>query len=301
MTPIRHVVIYTGHEQNPLLGPYSQSVTKRIEMFQALNQYREECQRAPWNVLAVPGEELVDALKALPFKETLLVIPAGQSTLLDAVFSVAQKAFIKDEFFANGGRGYFTCGSSYLVSRVRKYTDLCSEQPDNKEPIVKISSLPLFEGTAEGPLCPYPGKKYHVGFYSDAVDVTDGKDSCTIFLSGGGSFFLGNTEQKVKVLIRYPAAELIRCKKQPEECKAWENAAILVSVGQGAALLSMFHPYYGPNDINVEAYERLFSGCGTNWKEVKERLSPFDHRMRFALHSMLIPLEDNVQFHENIL
>lgn len=292
MTPIRHVIIYRGHEQNPLLGPYSQSVAKRIEMFIALNHYRDECHRPRWNVTPVAGEELVDALRALPFKETLLVIPAGQSTLLDKVFSAAQMAFLKDEFFAQGGRGYFTCGSSYLVSRVRKYTDLCSEQPDNNEPIVKISNLPLFEGTAEGPLCPYPGKKYQVGFYSDAVNVTDGKESCTIFLSGGGSFFPGNTGQKIKVLIRYPEDELIRCKKPPSECKAWENAAVLVSVGQGAALLSMFHPYYGPNDINVEVYERHFPDCGTNWREVKERLSSFDHRMRFALHSMLIPLED---------
>jgi hypothetical protein len=63
-------------------------------------------------------------------------------------------------------------------------------------------------------------------------------------------------------------------------------------VGKGTALLSMFHPYYGPNDIDVEAYERTFPDCGTNWRAVQENLSPLDVRMRFVLNRMLFPLED---------
>lgn len=290
--PIRHVVVYKGHEKHALLGPYLQNIAKRIEMFNTLNQYREMQGRSRWNVTAIAGEELVEGLKALPFRETLLVIPAGQSTNLDKVFSIEQMIFIKEEFFAGGGRGYFNCGSAYWVSNKRIYTDLCMEQPVDRQPIVKTTNLPLFDGYSEGPLCPYPGKKYQVGFFSDAVRVTDGKDSCTIYLSGGGSFFPAKGEQNVRVLVRYPESELRRLKKSAEESKQWENAVILVSVGKGAALLSMFHPYYGPNDFNVEVYERYFPDSGTDWKAVKEKLSPLDERMRFVLNSMLIPLED---------
>jgi glutamine amidotransferase-like uncharacterized protein len=291
-TPIRYVVVYKGHEKSEVLGPYAQNIIKRIEMFNTLNAYRESLGRPAWKVTSIAGEGFVEGLKALPFKETLLVIPAGQSTNLDKVFSVEQMSFIKNEFFAEGGRGYFNCGSAYWVSKKRIYTDLCMEQPSDRKPIVKSTGLPLFDGYSEGPLCPYPGEKYKVGFFSDAVRVTDGKDSCTIYLSGGGSFFPESGEQKVRVLVRYLKEELERLKKTAEESKKWENAVILVSVGKGAALLSMFHPYYGPNDFDVEVYEKHFPDSGTDWKAVKEKLSSLDERMRFVLNSMLIPLED---------
>ncbi len=191
-----------------------------------------------------------------------------------------------------GGRGYFNCGSAYWVAAERVYADMCVEQPEERKPIVKRARLPLFQGSARGPLCPYPGARYQAGFFSDAVEVTNGRESCTIFLGGGGSFFPDNSDQKVRVLVRYPEAELLRLKKSAEECKAWENAAILVSVGKGAALLSMLHPYYGSQDIDVESYERYFPNSGTNWKTVQEKLSSVDQRMRFVLQSMLVPLED---------
>ena len=156
---------------------------------------------------------------------------------------------------------------------------------------MKTSNLPLFQGAAYGPLCPYPGNKYKVGFYSDAVRVASGKDECTIYLSGGGSF-VPDPDQPVKVLVRYPVSELERHGKPPEEHSLWENATILVPVGKGAALLSMFHPYYGPNDIDVERYNEAFPDSGTNWKEVHRKLSSHDVRMRFVLDNMITPLEN---------
>jgi glutamine amidotransferase-like uncharacterized protein len=286
------VIIYKGHEKNPILGPYSENIMKRIKMFNALNPYRERAQRPKWKVTSVAGEGLIDVLKDNNPKETLLVVPAGQSSNLDKVFSLYETSFIKNNFFDEGGRGYFNCGSAYWVSRKRIYTDLCTEEPKKRKTIVKISNLPLFEGVAEGPLCPYPGNRYRVGFFSDAVKVTSGKDACTLYLSGGGCFVPDETTQKIKVLVKYLPTELIRCGKSPQEIKKWENAGLVVSIGKGAALLSMFHPYYGPNDIDVETYEKAFPGCGTDWKLVKEALSPLDTRLNFVLNSMLIPLED---------
>jgi glutamine amidotransferase-like uncharacterized protein len=289
--PIRQVMIYAGHQNNPLLGPYFENIGKRIAMFNALNSYREQRGRLPWRVTVVAGEKIIDELAIIRPQETLLVIPAGQSTNLDRVFSSEELDHIQ-KFLAVGGRGYFNCGSAYWVSNQRVYSDLCTEQPEERKTIVKPARLPLFHGVARGPLCSYPGKKYNVGFFSDAVEVTSGKESCTILLSGGGCFIPDKSDQKLRVLVRYSEAELFRLKKTKEECKAWQNAAILVSVGKGAAMLSMFHPYYGSKDIDVEAYERNFPDSGTNWKAIHEKLSSVDMRMRFVLNSMLIPLED---------
>ena len=150
--PIKHVIIYKGHEKNPLFGPYPANIEKRIKMFNALNEYRREIQRPIWKVTSIAGEQIIDVLKDHNPKETLLVIPAGQSTNLDKVFSIAQTSFIKNEFFAKGGRGYFNCGSAYWVSEKRIYKDLCIEQPMECKTIIKTSNLPLFEGIAEGPL-----------------------------------------------------------------------------------------------------------------------------------------------------
>ena len=282
MNAIRHVVIYKGHEHSPLLGPYAQSVTKRIEMFLTMNKYREDQGRLPWNVAAVTGENLIAKLKALPVQETLLVIPAGQSSHLDAVFTHEQLSFIHHEFFAKGGRGEFNCGSAYWVSKKRLFSSTD----------VKVSQLPLFEGLSCGPLCPIPTNKYQVNFQSDATQITDGNTSCTIFLSGGGSFFAESETQAVKVLHRYLPQELSRFNVNQE----WENASILITIGKGAALLSMLHPYYGPDDF--DCFDRYFPGSGTDWKAVQETLSPLDDRMRFIFNTMLIPLED-IDFTEN--
>lgn len=293
MTAIRSVIVYVGHLEHPLRGPYADNVTKQIDMFYILNRYRKASGRAPWKITSVAGEKLIEALEKSKQEETLLVIPAGQSSNLDKVFSVAQTSFIKHEFLAKGGgRLYATCGASYAMSQLREYDGLSTQNPKARQITIKQSVFPLFEGLAKGPLCPFPGAEYKVGFYSDAVTVTNGKENCTIYLSGGGSFFPYPTTQKVKVLVKYLHSELHRLGKPMAECEDWENGTILANIGKGAILLSMFHPYYGPGDFDVEAYETAFPNCGTNWRAVRDNLSPLDVRMRFVLNSMLFPLED---------
>lgn len=291
MVRIANIVIYAGHKTTEVLGPYAENIQKRITMFTEMNRYREEIGRKPWEILQAFGEELNEKLARLNPENTLLVIPAGQSSHLDRVFSIAQTTFLKRAFIEKGGRIYVNCGSAYWCSQTRIYDDLCLENPEAPQTLIKKSTFPLFEGTSIGPLCPFPGKKYRVGFFSDAMDVTDGEETCTILLSGGGSFLLPNTQkQTIRVLLRYRETEVLRVGKT--ETEKWKNAAILVKVGRGAALMSMFHPYYGPQDIDTERYEQALPDCGTNWREVHDRLTPTDERMRFVLRSMLIPLED---------
>ncbi len=276
--PIAQVVVYRGHETHPLFGPYPANIRKRTEMFEYLNAYRT----TPWKVTTASGEELVHTLSCLNAQETLLVIPAGQSTTLDKVFEVAQLSFLKNGFFAKGGRGYFTCGSAYWASKTRIYKDLCTEQEENPQIIRKESRIPLFDGVAEGPLCPFPGKKYKVGFFSDAVRVSNGGDECTILLSGGGSF-IPNPGTNAKVIARYKKEELLRLKIREEEIPKWENAAIVVPIhGKPAVLMSMFHPYYGPQDVDAESYMQAFPDCGTDWRKVHALLSPLKERMHFV-------------------
>ncbi len=284
----KHIIVYSGP------GSYGDNIVKQIGMFDVLNEYRKKEGRPCWKVSSVGQQDLIPSLQASNPKETLLVIPAGQSSHLEADFSPEQTAYIQHQFLGlQGGRLYATCGASYMLSATREYNGLSVAHPDQRELCIKKSLFPLFEGTAKGPLCPYPGKQYKVGFYSDAVAVTNGKETCTIYLSGGGSFFLNESGQKVDVLVKYPKSELIRLGKSPEEWEKWSNAAILAKVGEGTILLSMFHPYYGSKDIDVETYEKAFPGCGTNWRAIKAQLSSLDDRMRFVLHSMLHPLEDS--------
>lgn len=200
-TYIKEVIIYKGHELNSLLGPYSDSIIKVLAMFRELNAYRGEISKPMWRITTVSGENLITILQRCNRKETLLVIPAGQSTHLDSVFSIHETDFLQKEFFMKGGRGYFTCGSAYWISEKRIYKDLCTEQPKEAKTLVKISKLPLFQGTAEGPLCPYPGEQYQVGFFSNAVRVMSGRESCTVYLSGGAVSFLGKMEIKQPVYL----------------------------------------------------------------------------------------------------
>lgn len=287
MNLIRHVVIYSGHHAHPLFGPYAANIPKRVAMFEYLNRFR----KMPWEIETVDGDKLVGHLQNLTPKQTLLVIPAGQSTRLDKVFTLAQVRFIK-EYIENGAFGYFNCGSAYMVSQKRIFHDLCEESPNIRRPIIKYSQLPLFNGVAEGPLCPFPGKKYNVGFFSDAVKVTDGTRVITIYLSGGGCFKIPReTVEKVKVLIRYLPGELKRHGIKDEEISDWENAAITTTVGEGKVLLSMAHPYYGPQDFDPEVYEKAFPDCGTDWRKIKSSLTPLEERMHFVYHSMIVPLE----------
>lgn len=296
MSPVRaiqQVIVYSGHQRTTELGPYAESVAKRVGMFKELNAYREASGRRPWRVNAVPGEELVDTLRQVEMDQTLLVFPAGQSSRLEKVFTLAQVQFLKEEFFGNGGRAYFTCGASYWASRKRIYKEVCLYRPENPITMVKESAFAVFEGISTGPLCPFPGVKYKVGFYSDAVEVESAEDCCTIYLSGGGSFVPDpDSKQNVKVLAKYKREELLRLGVKEEEIPEKERAAIMVSVGNGAALMAMYHPYYSSSDIDVDLYEKVFPDCGTDWKKVHSKLSSTDDRMRFVWYQMLVHLED---------
>lgn len=281
---LRHVIIYQGHASKPKFAPYSDSIERRVQAFVHLNRN--------WQIESVIGENLIDKLKSKDPKETLLVIPSAQSTHLDNSFSTQELDYLYHDFFSLGGKGYLTCGAAYWASSTRIFHGVCLEQMENPKTIIKQSRLPLFEGTVEGPLCPYPGKTYKVGFKSDAVTLESDYRNCTVFISGGGSFRLNpSSNQKVRVLARYPHYELMRFGKKKEECRAWENAAILTSIGRGAALFVMSHPFYHMNTIDVHLYEKTFPNSGTNWHDVKARLSSHESRMAF-LGDMINSLEN---------
>ncbi|HXF28358.1 MAG TPA: hypothetical protein VN457_00790, partial [Chlamydiales bacterium] len=90
--PISHVIICAAD------GSYADSITKRVQMFQKINLLRVANKQLAWKIETVAGPQLIDALKAAPIKETLLVVPAGESTKLDNSFTAEQTAFIKNEF-----------------------------------------------------------------------------------------------------------------------------------------------------------------------------------------------------------
>lgn len=288
----KHVVVYSGHKKGGVLGPYSENIRKRIDMFKDLNSYRAKEGHPLWDVTVTTGEDLVTTLSHLPIKESLLVIPAGQSSHLDKAFKKTETDYLTKEFFPNGGRGYLNCGSSYFASKKRIYDDICLENSTKTKRLEKVSQMPLFDGTAKGPLCAYPDSDYKVGFFHDAVKV-EGKDSsCTIMLSGGGSFlFPENSAQKSKVLARYSSDELVRLNILPKDHLKWQTAAIMVQIGKGAVFMGMFHPYYGKQDTNTERYEKNFPNSKTNWRYIHENLSSLDDRMLFVMNNFITPLE----------
>lgn len=276
-TSIEKVAIYTGP------GTYETHVPKNIAFFQTLNVCREKRGLSPWQVMEVGLEKLTCLDQP---KQTLLVIPAGQSSDLDKVFSVAQLQFL-NRFFLEGGRGFFTCGSAYWTAKKRIYHDVSTTHPTERVRMEKESRLPLFPGVAVGPLCPFPGHKYKVGFYSEAIQIESDEETCTTLLSGGGSFLLESPESNVQVLATYSKKELKRL-KQPEHL---QNAAVLTRVGQGAAVLSMIHPYFDPKDFETAHYQKLFPDAGTDWEAIPKKLSPLEERTHFVFEKLILPLE----------
>jgi glutamine amidotransferase-like uncharacterized protein len=255
-------------------------------MFERLNAYRKDL--PSWKVHTVVGEDLVQRMGTYKPETTLFVMPAGESTNFDKCFSIAQISFLQ-EFFLKGGKGFFTCGSAYWASQKRIFHGVCQLQPIAAKTVEKVSRIPLFRGTAEGPLCPFLVSKYKVGYYSDAVQVSNGKNECSFLLSGGGSF-MPDPNSNAEVLARYCHSELERLGKTKEEVARFENAAVLEPIGKGAVLLSMFHPYFGSEDIDVTTYEEAFTDSGTKWSEVQSKLSSEEIRMQFV-NEMLIRLE----------
>lgn len=292
-TWIRTVVIYKGHTEHPKFGPYADHIPKQIAMFETLNVYRKQFGRSEWQVLPTSGEELIQTLEKQEAKTTLLVIPAGPSSHLEEVFSPEQVTFIRKQFLKqNGGKLFATCGSSYMMSKTREFFGYCPQNLKFRELWVKKSAFPLFKGVAKGPLCPFNAAKYNASFYSEAVQVAGREDTCTLYLSGGGSFFLKENDSKTQVALTYLNSELIRLGKTSPESKLYQNAAIMTQVGKGFAFLSMVHPYYGSRDFDPAACQKAFPNSGTDWQYIQDHLSPLDLRMRFVLRQMLFPLED---------
>jgi len=280
--PIRSILIYGGDKEHSNLGPYAFNAKKKEALFRDLAAFREIQGKDSWEILTFSGKNLVGELERRNPRVTLLVVPAGPSSNFDKSFSAEQLAFLRERFFNCGGRGWFTCGSAYWVSRVRCYSGAES----------KNSLFPLFEGAAEGPLCPFPGNRYKTDFYSDAVKVTDGKSCCRLYLSGGGSFIPDKeSSQKVRVLARYSPKELRRLNIEEPALKKRENAAVMVSVGEGAALLEMFHPEYKAQDFDVERCKKAFPDCGTDWERVRSKIGSLADRVNFCL-ALLQPLEE---------
>ncbi len=69
-------------------------------------------------------------------------------------------------------------------------------------------------------------------------------------------------------------------------------AAILVRIERGAALLSMFHPYYGSQDLDPKRFRIAFPESSTNSEKIAAKLSPEKTRMSFVLEKFLFPLKD---------
>ena len=292
---IQGVVIFTGFGRRGQ-GVYSHNVQKRIDTFNHLNQLRRSAGQREWSVIPTRGEHLVNTLRERRNpSETLLVIPAGQSTMLDTVFKMEHTEFIKNYIFQGGAKAYLNCGSAYWSSKRRIYHGVCTVQPTQPKTIVKDSVLPLFEGTAEGPLCRFPGSKYAEGFFTDAVTVaeTDSPDAeCTVLLSGGGSFQLpSHSKETIQKIVRYAQRELNRLEIPKQDHKKWETAGIRGTYGKGSYVSLMFHPYYNQRDIDPIAYERAFPDSKTNWREVHGKLSSEETRMKF-LKRLLDPLEN---------
>ncbi len=258
----KQVIIYASS------GAYPSQIGKQTAFFKQLNAIRP----SKWEVLQVPGRDLEEALTKSCPKETLLVLPAGASSQLEAAFRQEKTANSIREFIVEkGARLLSTCGASYALSLAREF-----------DRSIQFSALPLFEGTAHGPLNRAPSR-------AEAVKVTNGEEECFLYVSGGGTLRpLPDTSRGATVLARYASEELIRFGREPQE---WENAALLVAMGKGKAVLTMPHIEMGPEDIH-SGIEGNFPDSTTNWQAVRANLSSLDQRLRFAYQSMIYPLEN---------
>jgi glutamine amidotransferase-like uncharacterized protein len=262
MNSIRQVLIYGAS------GCYADQVGKLKTLFYDLNHRRW----LKWRVTHIDGSCLAKELSVNP-KETLLVIPAGPSSKLEESFVQegtieAICEFIKEK----GGRIFATCGASYAFSLAREY---------NRS--IRFSKVPLFEGTAHGPISIQ-------SLEAEAVRVSNGKEEYSLFLSGGGTLRPLQREN-VEVLAKYVPQELNQRVRARQD---WENAAILCGVGAGSMILTMPHLEYGANDIGPEL-ETNFPK--TNWFELKNNLSSDLERLDFTA-SLLSNLEEENGFYQ---
>ena len=266
----RSVCIYSGH-RTPLglVGPYAESVEKGLHIFTSLKG-------KAWKVFTVEGAQLAHTLQSSKVKETLLVIPAGQSSRLDETLGSEVEAI--QMFVREGGSLFASCGAAYWLSSKRVWGDRCDANPHERVFTKKTNPAAFFLGKAWGPLCFYPGQEYNAAFWHGAIRLTNYKGkTIRVLLSGGGAFFPGKEEQQVESLATYCKDELSRFSKDEK----WSDAIIRCDCGKGTVILSMVHPMYGAEEIDVDAYAKAFPDRADNWREIRDNLSPKKERLAF--------------------
>lgn len=251
----RNVLIYRGHRRYPF-GPYADHIPLQKKMFEMLNTYRND--RPQWKVSLVSGGEIVKTLSSFEPKSTLFVIPAGESSHLDEVFQDEEIEKIQ-EFVLQGGKMSLSCGSAYWASEERTFLGE-----------TKQSRLPLFQGRAIGPL--FQTSKQ--GFPSKVVPIqaATNEENLSVFLHGGGIFDPLKTKP-------FQALQYYNLKKEETDKKI---AALISGYGEGAVLMSMFHIYFGADDLES------FRIRQKNWKR---DISPTYFRCK-TFAGMLESLED---------
>lgn len=294
LEPIETAVVYKGH-RTPPFGCYAECAMKQAHALAELNQVRLINGLRPWAIISTPGEQLMQTLRSLSPRRTLLIMPAGESSKIEAVFSPSEKQQII-HFLKDGGRAHFTCGMAYLGMWRRNYMY-------HKVVTSRLSSLPVTEGVAEGPLIPYrgelrPAEEFPDGLRvtTEAVTVTDGKIQCNAYVGGGGVFRLravpSQSGQKVRPVAWYMTSEIRRLRgSNVKDLSRWEIAAILASVKAGGVLKTMFHLEYGPDSIHPEALNTHFPDDGTNWHNVRENIEATEHNRLLLLGKMYGALE----------
>ena len=251
---VSRVLIYTGHRGG--LGPYHESVKGCVDTFTVL------AKRFSWKVCQVRGEDLTSTLAKQVFRKTMLVIPAGPSTILERTFA-EEELFNIEDACKKGVKLVLICGSAFLFSHIRAWQ--ASEKA--LKSTYKLSKMPLFPGIAKGPLYFSSHKNSDMTFRHQAVELSTKWGKIKLLNSGGGAFV--SEDEGVEVLATYSAEELERLKK----ATSWKNAIIKYRLGLGEILMSMVHFELGPEKIDEKMMKHLFRDREKDWAKIKKSLS----------------------------
>lgn len=262
MNSIKSIFIYQGHtlKQEGVIGTYQTDAINRLfEIIKFHNPHLE--------ISYVFGEHLIEsitnvALDAL--SSSLLVIPAGESSTLDAVFSTDEIITIQDST-KKGLNLFVTCGSAYWLAKKRLWGT-------GKNPSEKQSKIGIFPGTAIGPLSHR--------FLHETVKIHRNKRELQVLLSGGGSFVYSSEDANnhhIQVLANYDTEDL----KKFGQDATLNSAIVACTYGKGKAILSMIHLEYGAEDIDVTAMTRAFPERKENWQQIKTTLASEHERIAF--------------------
>jgi|GEM_PF-7002374 len=196
---ITNVLIYTGHKISGRLAPglYPESLKGIRTMF---NHIIKEHNRN-LELYEVCGRELYHKLEKIDPAKTLLILPAGPSSVLEKNFS--QKEIDRIEMVISKGMTLFgICGSAMMIAKNRTWL---------KNP-TKKGRFSLFNGEAIAPMSPSAFKS--ASFYHRVVTLylTSGF-KVNLLLSGGGSFISTQSQ----TLATYAPFEIIRYGKDKDK------------------------------------------------------------------------------------